>query len=260
MGGYILCQVRKAQMPYYIESISTNIYTIEELCYYLYHNIYLLDDTIINEQLCDWIRKELGLEKLYHTLYRTLENNESIGNFILSVFKEINYLNHSEFKEMNQQLEALEAQPPAIRQKKKGDYLVENHMYVNAIKVYEDAVTLVEDTNLGEQFVGEIHHNMGCAYLNLFQLEEAVLCFARAYEELHTKASLKHYLIACYLCSSPGEWEQECARMGVDTQTKKELVREIEEAANSIGQAAASKDTDGILKSLTRDYHRSTGF
>ena len=116
MGGYILCQVRKAQMPYYIESISTNIYTIEELCYYLYHNIYLLDDTIINEQLCDWIRKELGLEKLYHKLYRTLENNESIGNFILSVFKEINYLNHSEFKEMNQQLEALEAQPPAFRQ------------------------------------------------------------------------------------------------------------------------------------------------
>ena len=161
---------------------------------------------------------------------------------------------------MNQQLEVLEAQPPAIRQKKKGDYLVENHMYVNAIKVYEDAVTLVEDTNLGEQFVGEIHHNMGCAYLNLFQLEEAVLCFARAYEELHTKASLKHYLIACYLCSSPGEWEQECARLGVDTQTKKELVREIEEAASSIGQAAASKDTDGILKSLTRDYHRSTGF
>ena len=60
-------------MPYYIENISTNIYSIEELCYYFYHNIYLLDETILNEHLCDWIRKELGLERLYRRLYKILE-------------------------------------------------------------------------------------------------------------------------------------------------------------------------------------------
>ena len=43
MSGYILCQVKRAKNPYYISNISTNIYSIEELCYYLYHNIYLLD-------------------------------------------------------------------------------------------------------------------------------------------------------------------------------------------------------------------------
>ena len=47
MSGYILCQVKRAKNPYYISNISTNIYSIEELCYYLYHNIYLLDETII---------------------------------------------------------------------------------------------------------------------------------------------------------------------------------------------------------------------
>ena len=51
MGSYILCQVKRASMPYYIENISTNIYSIEELCYYFYHNIYLLDETILNEHL-----------------------------------------------------------------------------------------------------------------------------------------------------------------------------------------------------------------
>lgn len=260
MGGYILCQVKKAGMPYYIESISTNIYTIEELCYYLHHNIYLLDETIINEQLCDWIRRELGLEKLYHKLYRILENNESVGNFVLPIFKEINYLNHPQFKELNQQLEALEAQPPAIRQKKKGDYLVENHMYVNAIKVYEDAVPLVGDTNLGEQFVGEIHHNMGCAYLHLFQMEEAIQCFDRAYQELHTKAALKHYLIAFYLCRPFSVWEQECARLGIDASTRGDLVKEIENSVGEKEAAASLEDMDGVLRALTKDYHRSTGF
>ena len=63
--GYILCQVKRAKVPYYIENISMNIYSIEELCYYMYHNIYLLDETIINEGLCFWLRDELNLRRLY---------------------------------------------------------------------------------------------------------------------------------------------------------------------------------------------------
>ena len=59
MSGYILWQGKRAKNPYYISNISTNIYSIEELCYYLYHNIYLLDETIINEQLLVWMKEEL---------------------------------------------------------------------------------------------------------------------------------------------------------------------------------------------------------
>ena len=51
MSGYILCQTKKAQHPYFIENISMNIYSIEELCYYLYHNLYLADHTVFNEEL-----------------------------------------------------------------------------------------------------------------------------------------------------------------------------------------------------------------
>lgn len=61
MSGYILCQI-KAQHPCYIESISLNIYSIEELCYFLFYNLlYLLDDSILNTELCDWIRDELDV-------------------------------------------------------------------------------------------------------------------------------------------------------------------------------------------------------
>lgn len=64
MSGYILCQTKKAQTPYFIENISTSIYTLEELCYYLYHNLYLVDSSIINEGLCTWISEELDLPRL----------------------------------------------------------------------------------------------------------------------------------------------------------------------------------------------------
>ena len=38
VSGYILCQTKRAKLPYFIENISTNVYSIEELCYYLKEN------------------------------------------------------------------------------------------------------------------------------------------------------------------------------------------------------------------------------
>ena len=87
MSGYILCQVRKAEKPFFIENISTNIYSIEELCYYLYHNLYLIDQTIMNEGLCSWIQEELELPKLAAKLRPLFERNYSIEEFLYPVFK-----------------------------------------------------------------------------------------------------------------------------------------------------------------------------
>ena len=81
MSSYILCQIKRASLPFYIKNISMNIYSIEELCYYLYHNIYLLDETIINEHLCDWLKKELGLNRYDYGICRceTVHGDESQG-------------------------------------------------------------------------------------------------------------------------------------------------------------------------------------
>ena len=138
--GYILCQVKRAKVPYYIENISMNIYSIEELCYYMYHNIYLLDETIINEGLCFWLRDELNLRRLYQKLYTLLDAKGSMGEFILPIFKEINYLSFAEFKEMNKQLKIFEEQPEVVRLKIKGDYLFNHEKYINAIRVYTEAL------------------------------------------------------------------------------------------------------------------------
>ena len=53
MGNLILCHDRHAAHPYEITRIHSRIFTIEELCYYLCNNLYLIDYTIMNEQLCD---------------------------------------------------------------------------------------------------------------------------------------------------------------------------------------------------------------
>ena len=82
MGSLILCHKKKAKHPYEISRIHMRIYTIEELCYYFCNNLYLVDYTIINRQLCDWLEEELELYDLADELRGILDQNgpvEQIG-------------------------------------------------------------------------------------------------------------------------------------------------------------------------------------
>ena len=100
MGSYILCQVKRAENPYYIESIGLNIYSIEELCYYICQNLPLLDATILNERLAEWFKEELKLRRLAQKLLQLVQKEFTLGEFILPVLREINYLSNTEFRDL----------------------------------------------------------------------------------------------------------------------------------------------------------------
>ena len=259
MSGYRLCHGKMAERPYYIENISTNIYSLEELCFYLQHNIYLLDETIINEELCDWIREELGLKQLYVSLYKVLDGNGSLADFLLPIFKEISYLTHEEFKKLNAALAKLAHEPEVVRQKLKGDYLLENKKYTNALRVYKAAIARAHEDKLGKQFTGEIYHNMGCAHMRMFQYEEALECFKEACESLQAENMKIDYLTAFYLTRPYEKFWQEAKRMGADEARIKDIAECVQVVRDSVPQEAPGEDYEVLLGKLTKEYHNSTG-
>ena len=64
MGELLLCNEAIAAMPYYIEGVSINVYSIEELNYYIINTTYLLDDDFMSLELCIWIENHAHLPKL----------------------------------------------------------------------------------------------------------------------------------------------------------------------------------------------------
>ena len=181
MSGYILCQTKKADTPYFVENISTNIYTLEELCYYLYHNLYLVDSSIINEGLCTWISEELDLPRLAAKLRPHLGKFASAEDVLYPVFKEINYLTYEELKALNVKLAKMDQESPVLREKRKGDALVENKMYVNAIHVYQHLLKREGLDQVRAGLTQSVWHNLGCTYSYLFQMEKALECFWEAF-------------------------------------------------------------------------------
>ena len=183
MSGYILCQVKKAEKPFYIENISTNIYSIEELCYYLSNNLYLIDYTIA---------------------------------------------------------------------------LMENRMYVNAIRVYQKLLEK-DSREISREMRERILHNQGCAYSYLFQMDKALDCFFAAWKVNQSEKALKIYLLAYRSVHTPEEFEKIQEDLKAEDSVKKETARALEQFISLPEQKIAPGETDRILEDLTREYHRSTG-
>ncbi|MDO5135343.1 MAG: hypothetical protein Q4D55_04755 [Eubacteriales bacterium] len=259
MSGYILCQQKKAEQPYFIENISTNIYSMEELCYYLYHNLYLVDRTILEEGLCSWLEKELELPKLAAKLRPHLGKFASAEDVLYPVFKEINYLTYEELKWLNAQLAKMETESPLLRQKKKGDALMENGMLVSAIHVYEGLLKEEGLEEAHEGLTGLLWHNLGCAYSYLFQMEKAAECFWEAWEQSEAEEELEAYLLAFHAIRTSIEYESRLQELGADPALRERVNKRLQDFGRKPERPVYSQHVDPLLETFTREYHRSTG-
>ncbi len=223
--SYDLCLLPQARKPYYIENIRTDIYSLEELCFYLYHNDCLIDESLINERLCDWLRDELGLTRLYRQLYDQLEKKDGVGFFILPIFREAGYLTSQETREYQERLAKLEVQSEDMKQKLRGDYLVKENMFARAIWEYRQILKRKNPGKLGVQFYAAVWNNMGAAHAGLFQFEQAAQCFLEAYNLVKTKETFRKYISALPLFLSEEEYQKRLDALRADPY----LVQRIQE-------------------------------
>ena len=259
MSGYILCQTKKAEQPYFVENISTNIYSIEELCYYLYHNLYLIDKTIINEGLCTWLEKQLGMEKLAAKLRPHLGKFAGAEEILYPIFKEINYLTYEELRILNSQLTKMDTESPLLREKKKGDSLVENGMYAGAIRVYQKLLESSGTEEVREGFTAGILRNLGCAYAYLFQLEKAAQCFKDAYERSGNEEDLTRYLLAMHEVLNAKEYKALLKDQKISSEISAAADALLKNFSEPSVQEISMEEADAILDRCTKEYHRSTG-
>lgn len=153
----------------------------------------------------------------------------------------------------------LDALDIALRDKRKGDSLVENGMYVNAIRVYQKLLEKENLEQVREGLTRSIFHNLGCAYSYLFQMEKALECFQKAYSLGGKREDLVCYLLALKNVRTPIEYESKTAELGVDEDTLNLVREELDKFAKRPEKPVYSQHVDEFLDEFTREYHRSTG-
>ncbi len=237
MGSLILCHKKKAKHPYEIVRIHKHIYTIEELCYYFCNNLYLVDYTIVNRQLCDWLEDELELYELTNELRWQLEQSASAEQFILTVLSHASIYSAAEITKIHNVLHQLKNQNEVEREKYKADNLLKSGEVASAILVYQSIVNRDWDESIGGEFYGKIYGCLGAAYGRMLLYEEAANAYEKGFHICRDPQMLKAYLYCCFRYMPQEKYVKmlsgESAYLSMDAQLKEEL-REAEEQKKDV--------------------------
>lgn len=253
MGSLILCHKKKAKHPYEITRIHMRIYTIEELCYYFCNNLYLVDYTIINKKLCDWLEEELEMYELADELRYQLDQNGSTEQFVLTVLSHASIYSAAEITKIHNVLEHLKNQNEVEREKYKADNLLHSGEIASAILVYQSIVNKEWDESVGKEFYGKIYSALGAAYGHMFLYEEAAHMYEKAYETFADPAILKPYLYCCCRYLSADAYGKMLSSESIYLNLNSELKEEMK-----LAEQHANLDVEPQqLEKWKREYRRA---
>ena len=256
MSECMLCQVRRAEHPYLIESIGLNVYSVEELLYFMERNIPLLDGTILNEDLVRWLKDELHMRRLSVNLSMVLQRNFSVRDFVMPVFREVHYPDEKTIRRVDEELKKEEDKPSPVRMKECGDCLFGYGRYLRAIDTYRAAIEEAErNEESGDSLAGILWHNIGCAHARLFQMEELVSCMEKSFRLLKTGEARDAWLFAVLLRDGSEGLAKAALAAGIDGS----VTREIEKKARELPRPEQPADPEQFLVDEVRAYHRNTG-
>ena len=234
MGSLVLCHRKRAKHPYEISRIHKRIYTIEELCYYLCNNLYLIDYTIMNEQLCHWLDSELELNRLAENLLELIKNHGSVEKFVMTVLEDARIYTQGELAHIQNVLEKLKNQKEVERQKFKADTLMESGELESAILVYMSIVNGERDDSVDKRFYGRVYACLAGAYGRAFLYEEAARMYEKAYRICEDNRMLEGYLYACYRYLPVDEYQKMITQSDVFLDVDNKLAEKIAKVKSEI--------------------------
>lgn len=198
MGGLILCRSEEAKKPYYISSLGIYVYSLEELCYSIYNNIYLLSSDFLDEELIEFFKNETKDAWLARELTFLKEKKAGLREIVLTILLYADYYTKAEIDELRTLIDNLSALGIEERFKRRADNFLVNEKYDSAIKNYTRILN-EEEHSMKDDFYGTVFHNIGVAHGRLFLFEQAAECFKMAYQLSGRDESLKEYYMAAAL-------------------------------------------------------------
>lgn len=199
MGELLFCHEPIAALPYYVEGVGINLYSMEELCYYIKGNTYLLDNSFMSEELCTWVEKQMGLYKLAEKLRDVMRGHGVLSDFVLAILEQTGYCTTKEMQDIILTIRQMEEKSDFECNKIRADQLMEKQKYLAGIYEYKRLLDSPDAKEAPALLRGNIWHNLGTAYARLFLFEEAAKCYEQAYALNESRESLRECLL-CYRC------------------------------------------------------------
>lgn len=235
-----------SQTPYYLAGLGVNIYSMDELCFYLVENAYILDNDLVDITLCDFISNELQLKEIGEKIKTLVVQNKTTGEIVTQILGITGYCSDDEIKRIRQILVDNASLSFAAKRKVKGDNMIKANKYTRAIEEYQYVLSNVKWEDEPE-LCSAILHNIACAYARMFMFDKVAEYFKKAYELDGDKESLTLYLAAMRMSMKKEDFDRMVVRCGYDERLVIEAQKRLSAAENTPPEGDYVKDVQRII-------------
>ena len=227
MGKLIFCTGQVAEKPYTFPFTKTKVYSMDELNYYLYNNIYLISEDTFQLSLCDWLENELLLPEVADKIRSLLSRRNSLKDIVVSLLCSADYYTEQQIRELIQVMEQIERMPLIKKRKIKADNYLVFGQYAKASSEYEAIVDAPEAAVFSGVEYGDIYHNLAVAKARTISASEAAKFYLLAYRRNQKEESLTQYLYALLLSKNKEEFEAACDEFSISKERQVQLEEDI---------------------------------
>lgn len=230
-----ICVGNYAKTPYCIPGLEMNAYCMEELCYCLKENAFLLDTSLMNDGLLHWIEQECGLKELARALHPLVHRQGSLSAFVRLILDYTGFYTPEESAEVEQVLRQGAGLSRIEKKKSQVDYLVRKKKYLSAVREYDNLTARWREMEgKGDPLpaaacLSSILHNKGVALTGLMLYDRAAECFLEAFQTDGDPDCYRDYLAAMRMTLSEEDYVAFAAERAENYGYTLELEKELEQ-------------------------------
>ncbi len=259
MAGYHLCSVQTAERPFFLANIQVAIRSVEELAYFFSRYPALVDETIMDGELVQWVAVELNLPRTAARMKKAVEE-ESARNFAGAVLRETGLLAPRELAMLLAYYEELDAMKPVFRKKAVADALLSSGKISAAIEAYRYVVDALQGSSLrSPELLAAAWHDRGVAEMRLMLYEEAMASFKKAMHASEKEQYRTDYLAALLIARPFDRREGEIEEEHISPEELLMAEELVADARTEDDGDKVAEPVETYLAGLTAAYHAATG-
>lgn len=252
---FILCEGKLAEKPYKMPVTRQNIYSLEELCYYIYNNIYTITEEFFQESLAVWLREETDHPVLAKKVQNMLSADMKLKDMVVTILCGCDLYKESEIRSLVRVMDEIANLPLHKKKKIRADNYLRSGRYGRSLLEYRKLLQGSLAMNFSTEEYGDILHNQGIAHFYACSFAEAERDFKEAYTRNNKKISLRHYLWLLLMQEKEELFESEAISLGLSPdEINVVMLRYKEAVAQCHIPDAREDDTERYKKQLAGAY------
>lgn len=251
---FILCKGELAKKPYVIPISEVPVYSLEELCYYIYNNIYTVTEEFFDEQLVIWLREQAKCETLAKKIHVLIQRHNDLRDLVVTLLCSCDYYKEEEIIRLVTVMDKIADLPVHEKNKIKADNYLHAGKYAKSLQEYKKLLYGTMADRFTTEEYGDLLHNQAIALFHVSSFAEAARGFQEAYARNHREESLNQYLYALLLNGQEEEFLKEAVSYGKTSEETDKLKQDFISAANEVKN---EEEDDSFIERCKRELRVS---